>query len=268
MDLVNTIIKAVRVLDLLKVRGSSSYVEILKQTRLPKSTLFKILATLESEELVRRDAESGRYQLGVKLIELGSGARSQLEIRKIARPFMKTLSESLDCTVHLTVIAHGEVLPIESYESGSTYWHHFSFPGGVGIPAPLHATAAGKAILAYMNRQELESTIQEKGLARYTGATITSSSRLRTALTEIRQRGYAVSDAEHDEMVRGVAAPIRDHDGAVIASLSALGLVSRITPERVAQVAAQVVKAADEISRLFGHLPQDSTGRDAERPSS
>ena len=253
MELVNSIVKAVRVLDLLKSRGGLSYAEILKQIPLPKSTLFKILLTLEETELVRRDRDSGRYQLGVKLIEWGSGARSQLEIRKIAHPFMQELSEAIDCTVHLTIVSHGEVLPIESFESGSATWPHYLFHGGVGIPAPVHATAAGKAILAFMSHDEISSTIGEKGLARFTENTITDTAILADALAEIRERGYAVSNAEHTDMVRSIAAPIRDHEGQVFASLSVLGIVSRITPERVPDIASQVMQTANEISRLFGY---------------
>ena len=255
MELVNSIVKAVRILDRLKSRGPQSYMEILKQVELPKSTLFKILQTLETEELVRRDQESGRYQLGVKMIEWGIGAQSQLEIRKIALPFMQDLGKSLDSTIHLTVVSHGEVLPIESYEPGSTAWPQYIFHGGVGIPAPLHATAPGKVILSFMNRDELESAIREKGLKKFTENTITDRARLDASLEEIRESGYAVSYAEHNEMVHAVAAPIRDHAGKVFASLSALGTISRITPEGVPAIAVQMIKAADEISRLFGHHP-------------
>lgn len=258
MELVNSIVKAVRVLDLLKSSGPLSYIEILKQIPLPKSTLFKILYTLENEELVRRDTDSGRYQLGVRLIEWGSGARAQLEIRKIALPFMQDLSEALKCTIHLAVVSNGEVLPIESFESGSTSWPHHIFHGGVGIPAPLHATAAGKAILAFMSRDEVRRTIDHQGLQKYTEATITDLDRLDAELEKIRQLGYAASNSEHFEMVRGVAAPIRDHDNKVFASLSALGLVSRVSPEMIPKVAVQVIKVADEISRLFGYAAKSA----------
>lgn len=256
MDLVNSIVKAARILDLLKSRGALSFIEILKQHPLPKSTLSKILHTLETEEFVWRDPNNGRYQLGVKLIEWGSGARGQLEIRKIALPFMQELSEVLSCTIHLTVVSHGEVLPIESYESGTTIWQHHIFHGGVGIPAPMHATAAGKAILAFMPEDDLDRTLREKGLRKFTENTITDLQTLRAALTEIRECGYAVSNAEHAELVRSVAAPIRDHDGKVFASLAALGIATRITPEWIPELAQHVVKAAEEISRLFGYQPE------------
>ena len=261
MDLVNSIVKGVRILDLLKSRGPLSYIDILKQVELPKSTLFKILLTLETEELVRRDPDSGRYQLGVKLIEWGIGAQSQLEIRKVALPFMQDLGKSLNCTIHLAVVSHGEVLPIESYEPGSTAWPQYIFHGGVGIPAPLHATAPGKAILAFMSRNELESTIREKGLRKFTESTITDLAQLDVSLNEIRANGYAISLAEHNEMVNAVAAPIRNHGGKVFASLSALGVVSLITPECIADIARQMIQAADEISRLFGYSAGDTQRR-------
>ena len=254
MDLVNSIVKAVRIIDLLKHRGSLSYNDILKTIPLPKSTLFKILSTLEAEELVRRDPDNGRYQLGVKLIEWGSIARSQLEIRNIALPFMKKLSESLDCTVHLTVLAHGEVLPIESFESGNRYWQHFNFPGAVGTPAPLHATAGGKAIAAYLNAEEIDKFIQEKGLEKYTEHTITDPKGFIKELKSIRTKGFAISNSEHDELIRSVAAPIFDHDGRVIAAMSVLGLISKFTTERINEIVDQVTEAAKEVSRLFGYI--------------
>ena len=82
--------------------------------------------------------------------------------------------------------------------------------------------------------------------------------RLDAELEKIRQLGYAASNSEHFEMVRGVAAPIRDHDHKVFASLSALGLVSRVSPEMIPEVAAQVIKVADEISRLFGYAAKSA----------
>lgn len=252
MDYVNSILKAVNILDLLKRQGNMSYAEILKQTKLPKSTLFKILSTLESEELVAKDHETARYRLGVRLIEWGSGARSQLEIRKIARPYIKELSDSQDCTVHLCVMTHDQVLPIESFDSGNSYWHTFSFPGGVGIPAPLHATGAGKAILAFLPADEIETIIRRKGLESFTKTTIADPDRLRADLEETRKRGYATTFGEHSEMVHSVAAPIFDHEGQVIASISMLGPASRFTHQHMVKLAELVVSAASQISHLLG----------------
>lgn len=261
MDLVNSIVKAVRVLDTLSANGPLGYAEILRRVALPKSTLSKIMATLEAEGLVSRDPQNGRYQMGVKLIEWGSGARAQIEMRKVAGPVMKALSEKLDCTVHLTLLAHNEVLPIESVESGTWYWHHFKYPVAIGIPAPIHATGAGKAILAFLERGEVESIVREKGLRKYTENTITDLATLWLEIEKIRAVGHAVSNAEHDELIRSVAAPIWNHDGKVIGALSALGIVSRFTPDRLDAIAAEVVKAAAEISRRIGYSPDGALAK-------
>lgn len=253
MDLVNSIVKAVRILDSLKQHGPLSFNEILKCNLLPKSTLFKILHTLETEELIWRDPDSGRYRPGVKLIEWGMGSLSQLEIRKIALPLMQRLSEEINCTIHLAVILHDDVLPIESYESDSGTWPHHTFHGGVGIPAPIHATAAGKAIFAFMDEAKIARIIRERPLLKFTEHTITDISCLHHELEKIRKLGYAISSEEHHELVRAVAAPIRDHAGNVLASLSALGIVTRITPELIPVLAERIKAVADEISRLFGY---------------
>ncbi len=264
LDLVNSILKAARILDVLTEAGPLTFTEIFRKAQLPKSTLFKILATLEEKNIVSRDPESGRYRLGMKLIEWGGGARSQIEMRNIARPIMRKLNEQVDCTVHLTVIAHNEILPIESVESGNWYWHHFRYPVAIGIPAPMHATGAGKAILAFLKPEEIREILQETGLKRYTANTITNESDLWKEIEAIREIGYAVSEAEHDELIRSVASPIRDQDGTVVAALSALGVVSRFTSERIPDVAGLVRSSADEISRLMGYR-KDPSGNGSSR---
>lgn len=254
MDAVNSVVKAIRILDRVRTAGPLAS-DLHKALDLPKSTVHKILATLEREDFVRRDAESARYSLGVRLIELGSGARAQLEFRKIALPLMQELSEAINCTVHLSVLSHRDVLPVEAFESDSKTWPRLLFHGGVGIPAPIHATAAGKAILAYLDDAAQDDALGAEPLARHTPRTIVDRTKLRAELARIRRRGFAVSEGEHFELVWGVAAPIHDHDGGVVASLSALGLATRLTPERIPEMAAKVVGAAAEISRQFGHVP-------------
>ena len=252
MELVNSIVKAAKILRLLETHGSLSFNELLRCYPLPKSTLSKTLHTLEVEELIRKESESNKYQLGNRLIELGSAARSSLEIRNICRPFMNKLHEALDLTVHLGIIAHGEVLPIESIESGNWYWHHFKYPVSVGISAPIYATGAGKAILAFLQKEEIEEILSQK-LISFTKSTKSDKEELLKDLENIRKLGYAVSNAEHDEMIRSIAAPIFNSDGKVIASLSVLGLAQKINQSRTKEISKEVVSATKEISHIFGY---------------
>jgi DNA-binding IclR family transcriptional regulator len=253
VEYVNSIMRAVQIIDIIKQEESASYTRILKQCPIPRSTLAKILATLEAAELVRREPEHGRYELGVKLIEWGGYARSNLEIRDISRPIMKELQEAFICTVHLSVEAHGEVLPIDSVESKTWHWYRFRYPVALGIPAPMHATGDGKAILAFLEPERIAQIVREKGLERFTPTTITDSASLDAELEEIRRVGFAISDGEHDELIRSVAAPIFSHEGHVVAAVSVIGLASSITPKLIPRISKRVVEATAEISRLLGH---------------
>ena len=107
--------------------------------------------------------------------------------------------------------------------------------------------------MAFMEAEERERVIREKGLARYTDNTITAKRALIQELNRIKEQGYAMSNAGHDELIRAVACPVRDHTGAVIASVSALGVITRMTAERALQIADPVKKAAAEISQQLGY---------------
>jgi len=251
---INSIVRAVQVLDILKEEGVLSFTTLLQKVDIPRSTLFKILATLESKELISRDDETYKYRLGAKLLEWGAGAQAQLEFRKIALPFMQKLSERLSCTVQLTVVVQQEILPIESIESKTWFWQPFKYPGFLGQTSPLHCTAAGKIALAYMEDAERESVITNKGLVRYTPHTITERDVLLEEIKTVRDLGYAISNAEHDEMIRAVASPVRDYTGKVIASLCVMELVNRMTVEEANQLAVSVCETAAEISRQLGYL--------------
>lgn len=216
------------------------------------------LSTLEDQELVNRDRDTNKYRLGAKLLEWGAGAQSQLEFRKISLPYMQKLSDSLDCTVQLTVVVQQELLPIESIESKIWFWQPFKYPGFLGQTSPLHCTAAGKVSLAFMGEQDREGVIRDKGLARYTTNTITGKKALLAELKKIRDQGYSISNAEHDELIRAVACPVRDHTGKVIAALSVLDVVTRMKPERALQVVEPVKKTAAEISRQLGFVADSS----------
>jgi len=256
MGMVNSILRAIRILDILKESDPLSYMAILKRMDIPKSTLFKVLATMEQADLIRRDPETNKYQLGVKLIEWGTASRSQIEIRKIASPFMRMLNDKLDCTIHLIMIVHDEILNIESIESKNWYWHHFKYPVAIGFSAPLHCTGPGKVMLASLSEADVKDLIRKKGLEKFTENTITDKKALHEELEQIRRQGYAVSNAEHDELIRSVAAPIRNHEGTVIAAISVLGIVSRVTEQRVPEIAGLVVDAANEISQQMGYCSE------------
>jgi DNA-binding IclR family transcriptional regulator len=186
--------------------------------------------------------------LGVKLVELGNRARLELDICRIAAPFLQGLNVEFDETVHLTVLDRDEVLYVDCIESQRRLRTY----SVIGVRAPLYCTSVGKAILAYQKESEIRRIAREKGLARITATTIDSEDRLFAELARVRERGYAIDDMEHEDHLRCVGAPIRNARGEVFASLSLSGPAERNTYERIESMAPSVLRAVTEISRRLG----------------
>jgi IclR family KDG regulon transcriptional repressor len=246
---VKSVSNAIRILEILGRERLLGVTRISQLLDLPKSSVHDILATLRSEGMVEKDSERNRYSLGLRLFELGNVAKANFEVRRIATPFLRSLNEDLDETVHLTILDGWEVLYIECFESTKRLRTY----SVIGVRAPLHCTAVGKAILAFFTNEQVSEMIRAMGLPRFTENTITDREGLFRELAETRRRGYAVDDAEHEEGVRCVGAPIRNHEDQVVASVSVSGPSQRITPERDEETGRYLIVQTDEISRRLGY---------------
>lgn len=249
--MINTVLKAVKVLDLLAGNQGMTLSEIARTLGLPKSSAHAILETLAAEKLVEREDGSGRFHLGVRLVELGNRANLELDICRIAAPFLNGLNLEFDETVHLTVLDRDEVLYVDCIESKRRLRTY----SVIGVRAPLYCTSVGKAILAFQKDDEIRRIAREKGLKRITPTTIDTEDKLFAEVARIRELGFAVDDMEHEDHLRCVGAPIRNARGEVFASLSVSGPAERNTRERVESMAPMVMQAASEISRRLGYRP-------------
>ncbi len=245
---VRSVQNAIRILDILGRSEGLGVTRISQLLNLPKSSVHDILSTLQSEGLVEKNYERNNYCLGLKLFELGNMARNNLELRRIATPFLKSLNHDLDETVHLTILDGWEVLYIECFESTKRLRTY----SVIGVRAPLHCTAVGKAILAFFDEEQVDQMIKAMGLPRFTANTITDRKALDREMALIRERGYSVDNMEHEEGVRCVGAPIRNHEGEVIASISVSGPSQRMVPDKDGETGRLVIGKAEEISRRLG----------------
>jgi len=242
--------RAVVILDTLAaVGGDLSLFELSERLDLHKSTIHRLLMVLERHRLVERHPESGKYGLGLKLFELGQNAFARLGIGDRAHPHLERLASEAGETAHLCTLDDGEVLYLEKVEPSRTV----RVPSGVGHRNPAHCTAVGKALLADLEDAELDAIIRRRGLRQYTPNTITSAAVLRRELRTIRERGYAIDDEEIEEGLRCVGAPVRDHSGRVVASMSVAGPAFRLTRARTQAIARLVTKAAGALSSELGH---------------
>lgn len=246
--MVNSVLRAFSILTLLGKKGRMTLSQLCRELRIPKSTAFSILETLEKEQAVTREEETGMYSLGIRLLELGQEAQQNFELRRVASPVLQQLNREIDETVHLTVLDNDVVLYVDCYES-SKRLRTYSV---IGVRAPLYCTAVGKAILAFLDQDEQSRVIQSLKFQKFTPSTITSKEALLIDLEEVRKRGYSVDNIEHEEGVRCVGAPIYNNKGRVCASLSISGPSSRITSERIEVFGHRSIAAAQEISRRLG----------------
>ena len=132
--------------------------EISRRLNIPKSTASYILRTLEQNRYISRDRSTGRYRLGLKLLALGRGVQIGREIREVARPILRRLVERSGLTAHLAVLDHGEAVYIEKSEAAG----FIKLDTWIGRRMDLHSTAVGKALAAFMQPFELESSIGER----------------------------------------------------------------------------------------------------------
>jgi len=221
--------------------------EIAQAVDLHKATAHRIVTTLVNYGYLERADDGQRYRLGLELTNLGFKVIHRMDLRREALPYMKQLIQAWDETCDLCVFDRGTVLYIEVLRGTRA----LTVAAAVGQRLPAHATASGKLFLAYLPPAELD-TILSQPLATYTKNTKTAPDELRKELEMIRQQGYAI-DIEGFEMgVCAVSAPIFNRQGNVIAAIGGPSPVSRMTPERIQEIAVAFTEAAKAISHRMG----------------
>jgi len=247
--LVQSVDRAVSVLEILARRGEAGVTEIAGELGVHKSTAFRLVVVLENRGLVEQTADRGKYRLGFGIVRLAGATAAQLDLTRESRAVCERLATDLGETVNLAVLDDGYAINISQVRGTAAITSH----NWVGQRTPLHATSSGKALLAFqppMLRDELIA----RGLPRFTGQTITDSERLTLALDEIAQQGWAATTEELEVGLNAVAAPVRGQDGFVIAAVSASGPSYRLPPESFPDVAKIVAAGAAEISARVGYL--------------
>ncbi len=183
-----------------------------------KSVTHRILSTLESSGFLQQNKDTSKYQLGYRLIELGSIARQNIELIDLAREEMKDLSKKTGETVLLDIPDGIKTICIDKVESNA----NIKFTCGIGKPVPIYAGALGKAILAYYPEEKIDNVIKA-GLIKHTDNTTDNAEELKKELHVIKQRGYSLTKGEWNPGALGVASPIFDHQENIIASIGVLG---------------------------------------------
>jgi DNA-binding IclR family transcriptional regulator len=241
--------KAFSVLDIfLKKNAPMSMTEISEELGLYPSTTHRILDTLKHGGFVEQDSFTQKYQLGLKLIELGMAKLNQINLVKEAMPLLKELSKKINETVHLAILENNEVLYLAKEESSQTI-RMISY---VGKRAPLHCTSLGKVLLAFLHSDERKNILNRIELSKLTENTITNKNKLMEELNRIKQKGFALDREENEKFVRCIAAPIKNYQGKVIAAASISGPSYRINECNQNPLKEEIISTCQKISARLG----------------
>ena len=230
--------------------------ELSNRLKESQTVVFRILKTLEQRGYIERDAVSKRYSLGLRTWEIGCKAVSRTGLTDLGRPVLKWLTGVTGETSYVAIVRGTEVIYVDVVE-GLEPLRVYAEPG---FRVPLYLTASGKAILAF-HGPELLRQVVASGLKRLTPATITSATRLRERLEEIRRTGLSVNRGERRTDISAVAAPIFNRMGECVAAIGVSGPSLRFKDERLSKIVEDVRKAAAEISAKLGYVAAGRRGQ-------
>lgn len=222
--------------------------ELARAVGLNKTTVYRMLTALESEGLVIKDPATECYRLGPEAIALGGRAMRSNDLRAASRAELEALAQETTETASLEALLGRDMLVLDEVVGG----HVLGAAQHIGARWPAHATSTGKAMLAFLPEAET-NTFLHGSLPKSTDKTLTTQAAVRRELARIREQGYAVALEELEAGFTAIGAPVRNHDGKIVAAVSVGGPSARLTPDRIPQIAERVVAAAKAISQKLGY---------------
>jgi DNA-binding IclR family transcriptional regulator len=240
--------KATALLDHMAAEGEVTPARLAELTGEPRSTVYRLLASLQQLELVEPGRRKGTYLLGLKLFRLGSTVVSRFDAREAAQPVMERIHEETGETVFLCIRRGFEAVCIERLDGRRVNLLAL----GLGGSLPLHAGAVARTLLAFEPPEFWEEYLAQWQPEALTSRMPATREALLEELRVTRERGYAISDEDVTPGVGAVGAPVFDHTGAVQAALSFGGMVEFVFADRERSIALALDGAA-EVSRTLGY---------------
>lgn len=244
---VKSLQKALEILNCFTKKSSCGVTEISEQLDLNKSNVHNILTTFKAMGYLDQDDESGRYKLGLSVYSLCYSLGQNLSIGSVAAPYLQELADMAGERVYLAIPHEQEIIYVTSAYPKTSI--DLMRPI-MGEHAQMHCTGLGKAMLAYLPEEKQRAYAARK-LEAYTDYTITDGDALLKELREIRQRGYAIDNMEHEFGVKCVAVPVLGRNGQVVAGVSISGPSLRFYDERIQSLAKELQNKIRELQNIL-----------------
>jgi IclR family transcriptional regulator, KDG regulon repressor len=242
-----TVRKAAELLHLFLDHRQLTLSEAVKHSGHPKTSVHRMLLSLEEAGFLRRTPE-GAYELGLGFLQFGQAVAERLDIRNVSLPVMHRLNEEVGEAVNLIIRDGDEAIYVEKVDTTEPVRVYTA----IGRRAPMYAGACPRVLLSFLPDEERERYLASIVLEPIADNTITDRDELRRVVEEARQNGYTVSHSELYNYTSAVGAPIFDHTGQTVAGLSVVGPENRYGADRLPFLIAKTVEAAQEISRRLG----------------
>ena len=244
----NTVRAVERALDILlcfsRETPQLSMSQISAQVDIHKSTVHRLLATLEEKRFIERNPDTGLYRLGINMLHMAYLTLEDNDLRQIAHPFLHRLLDQFRETVNLSVLEGAEMVYLEVIESPQ----RVKLAAATGQRLPAFCTASGKAYLAFASDNVVKHVLNQ-GMPPHTPETIVNQEEYYQNLRRIKKRGFAFSRQEFEEGINAVAAPIFNHNKYPIASIAVAGPSFRLTGALMNEIGPVLVKTAGEITQ-------------------
>ncbi|MDK2821378.1 MAG: hypothetical protein PWP31_1343 [Clostridia bacterium] len=250
---VHAVERALDIMDALAQAGvPMAITELAERVNLNVSTVHRLLSTLMTKNYIEQEPDTSRYKLGLKLFAMGKTALYAKDLQTIGHPFLEKLVNRCNETANLAILDGRDVVYIGQVESNNMVIVRMF--AKVGSRGPAHATGSGKMLLSSLSDDELDKLFANVKLEKYTSETIDDVEILKKELKRIRKQGYAIDLGERDEGVRCVSAPIRNHEGKVVAAISVSGPHTRVTNYYLNfELVDIVLEVAQEMSKCLGY---------------
>lgn len=223
--------------------------ELARKLALTRSTTHRYVATLATLGYLQQDDSTRKYRLGPRVLDLGFSMLGSLELREIAAPHLRWLTDATGHTSNLAIRDDTDVILIDRVRGRPGRYHHLEFTLHVGSRLPSYCSATGKALLAFLPRPDLDQLLDRIDLVQHGPRTLTSKTALLAELEQVRRTGLAVNDEELESALRSVAAPVRSRSGEVVA---AVNLAVPWSPAAISDLVSQLGPTLQSTARQIG----------------
>lgn len=244
-----TVVRSMEIINLFINHAKLSFNEIIELSGIPKTSVYRMLQSLEEMGLVEKD-EQGKYSLGILFLRFGHLVSERLDIRQVALPTMQDLHNEFGEAVNLIIRDGDEAVYIEKLESIRPVRLYTT----IGRRSPLYAGACARSILSFLSAVEREEYLKKVELKPYAKGTIVEVNELRETISEARNVGYTISYSELEDFTAAIAVPIFDYTGEAIAGLSIAGIETNYQQENLDKYIDKIKEASLEISIKLGYI--------------